>query len=394
MAVGSDGSRFAVRVGARLVLYISESEELAAFCERIGSSRVIAVDTEFVRERTYYPRLCLVQVAIHDEAASIDPILVGDLSPLVALLEDPSITKVFHACVQDLEVLQGTLGCTVSPIFDTQLAAAFLGSRLQIGLAALVKDFCGVTLAKGESLTDWERRPLSADQLRYAEEDVVYLPSVYDRMVQDLSRLGRLGWMQPELELLVAQGEREAPENAYVHLKRVSTLTRRQLAIAREVCAWREREAARRDQPRRWVVNDEVIVEVCRMQPRNVRRLRTIRGTDQLSEKSCREVLEAIERGRACPAEQCPHADRHARPSVETQSVLDLMNALLRLVAESEGIAPQLIATRDDLHDFLMSHKHGRLREGWRYEICGRQMQALLSGELGLTVRKGRLELV
>lgn len=375
-------------------LYICDEAELAAFCDRVSSAKVLAVDTEFVRERTYYPRLCLVQLASYDEAACIDPILIDDLSPLVRILEDASVTKVFHACVQDLEVLQGSLGCSVRSVFDTQLAAAFLGSRLQIGLAALVKEYSGVTLAKGESLTDWERRPLRAEQLRYAEEDVIYLPRIYDRMVADLSRLGRLGWMAPELELLAAHGERALPEEAYIHLKRVSTLTRRQLALAREVCAWREIEAAQRDQPRRWVVSDEVIVEICRMQPRSVKRLRSVRGTDQLSERACKEILEAVERGRACPAEACPQADRHARPSVETQSVLDLMNALLRLIAEREGVASQLIATRDDLHDFLTRSKRGRLAEGWRYEICGQEMERLLSGDLGLTVRKGRLELV
>lgn len=375
-------------------LYICDAAELAAFCDRVSSAKVLAVDTEFVRERTYYPRLCLVQLASYDEAACIDPILIDDLSPLVRILEDASVTKVFHACVQDLEVLQGALRCSVRSVFDTQLAAAFLGSRLQIGLAALVKDYSGVTLAKGESLTDWERRPLRAEQLRYAEEDVIYLPRIYDRMVADLSRLGRLGWMAPELELLAAHGERALPEEAYIHLKRVSTLTRRQLALAREVCAWRENEAARRDQPRRWVVSDEVIVEICRMQPRSVKRLRSVRGTDQLSERACKEILEAVERGRACPAEACPQADRHARPSVETQSVLDLMNALLRLIAEREGVASQLIATRDDLHDFLTRSQRGRLAEGWRYEICGQEMERLLSGDLGLTVRKGRLELV
>lgn len=375
-------------------MYISGAEELAEFCARIEKNHVIAVDTEFVRERTYYPKLCLVQVATYDEAASIDPILIDDLSPLARLLEDERVTKVFHACAQDLEVLQGGLGCTVRSVFDTQLGAAFLGSRLQIGLGALVKDYTGVDLAKGEALSDWERRPLDEEQLAYAEDDVRYLPRIYDRMVSELARLGRLAWMEPELSALTAKGERPDPMEAYIHLKRVSTLTRRQLAIAREVCAWREREAAVRNLPRRWVMTDEVVVEMCRMQPRTVQRLRKIRGTDQLSEHACTELVAAVARGVACPAELCPRTDRHARPSSETQSVLDLMNALLRLVAEREGVASQLIATRDDLHDFLTKRSKARLAEGWRYEICGRQMDRLLSGELGLTIHKGHLEIV
>ncbi len=375
-------------------MYICRQEDLAAFCERVAGSKVLAVDTEFVREKTYYPKLCLVQVATHDDVACVDPLLIEDLSPLAALLEDESITKVFHACTQDLEVLQGSLRCSVRSVFDTQLAAAFLGSRLQIGLAALVKDFANVTIPKGESLTDWERRPLEPSQLAYAEDDVIYLPRIYDRMVADLARLNRLGWMEPELAELAKRGSGQDPQTAYTHLKRVSTLTRRQLAIARELAAWREEQAATRNLPRRWIVSDEVIVEACRMQPRNVRRLKLIRGTDNLSAAACEQVLNCISRGLACPAEDCPRADRHARPSTETQSVLDLMNALLRLISEREGVASQLIATRDDLHDFLCHKQRGRLAEDWRYDICGKQMEQLLSGDLGLTVRNGRLELV
>ena len=159
-------------------MYITSKEDLDAFCSRVAHARVIAVDTEFLREKTYHPKLCLVQVATADEAAAIDPLAIDDLSPLVRLFEDPNITKVFHACTQDLEVLQDALGCVPAPVFDTQLAAAFLGLRQQIGYGALVESYCGVRLPKAESLTDWSRRPLDEDQLRYAEDDVIYLPEI------------------------------------------------------------------------------------------------------------------------------------------------------------------------------------------------------------------------
>ena len=162
-------------------MFISDYDQLSAFCEQAASSRILAVDTEFLREKTYYPKLCLIQVATHDELASIDPLAIEDLSPLRALFEDPRITKVFHACTQDLEVILYAMGCVVAPVFDTQLAAAYLGMRQQVGYGALVERYTGVHLPKADSLTDWSRRPLDAEQLAYAEDDVRFLPGIWPK---------------------------------------------------------------------------------------------------------------------------------------------------------------------------------------------------------------------
>lgn len=355
---------------------------------------MLAVDTEFLRERTYYPRLCLVQVGTGDEIAAIDPILISDLSPLARLLTDDRIVKVFHACTQDLEVLYDHLGCVTTPVFDTQVAASFLGHRAQIGYGPLVEAYTGVHLAKAEALTDWSRRPLDPEQLRYAEDDVRYLPGIYREMVDELVRRDRLGWVEPEIQEIAdpRQFERR-PRDAYRHLKRSNSLTRRQLAIAREVCAWRETTAAERDIPRKWVLSDEVIVEVCRRSPKTADRLRRIRGTEQLSGRDLEAVVGAVRRGVDCPAEELPPTRHHARPSLETESVVDLMNAVLRLKSEESGIATQVIATRDDLMDFV-GRGGGRLSRGWRHELVGSSLERLLSGEIGLTVREGRIEIL
>ena len=376
-------------------MYLSTQAELASFCERAASSRVLAVDTEFLREKTFFPKLCLVQVAAGDDIAAIDPLLIEDLSPLARLFGDPSITKVLHACSQDLEVILDGMGVVCAPVFDTQLAAAFLGMRQQVSYGSLVEAYCGVHLPKAESLTDWSRRPLDAEQLRYAEDDVRYLPGIYDRMISQLVEGDRLTWVAPEMsQLCDVSRVRRDPRESYQRLRRASSLTRRQLAVAREVCAWREGVAAAHDIPRKWVVSDEVVVEVCKRAPTTVERLRRIRGTDQISESDARALVEAVVKGTACPAEQCPKVTRHPRPSAETEGVIDLMYAVLRLVSEKSGVATQLIATRDDLLEFLQNRRGSRLSRDWRWELAGKTLDQLLSGEVGLTVKNGSIELL
>lgn len=376
-------------------MYLSTKNELEQFCQQASAAKVIAVDTEFLRERTYFPKLCLVQVAAGDNIAAIDPILIDDLTPLAELFEDPSVTKVFHACGQDLEVLLDGMGVTCAPVFDTQLAAAFLGLRQQVSYASLVESYCGVRLPKAESLTDWSRRPLDPEQLTYAEDDVRYLPGIYDRMMAELIERDRLSWVAPEMEALCDPTRiKRDPREAYRRLRRAGSLTRRQLAVAREACAWREETAARRDLPRKWVASDEVIVEVCKRTPATLDRLRRIRGTDQIGEGDARSLLAAVARGAACPADECPKMERHARPSADTESVIDLMYAVLRLISERSGVATQLIATRDDLLEFVQDRGSSSLASGWRHELAGSTLERLLAGEVGLTVRDGRIELL
>ena len=376
-------------------MYVSTQSELADFCELARASEVLAVDTEFLREKTYYPKLCLVQVAAGDAIAAIDPIAIEDLSPLAELLCDPTVTKVLHACSQDIEVILDGMGCACAPVFDTQVAASFLGMRQQVSYGSLVEAYCGVRLPKAESLTDWSRRPLDPEQLAYAEDDVRYLPGIYDRMMSELTDRDRLSWVLPEMaELCDPERFRRDPREAYLRLRRAGSLTRRQLAVAREACAWREEAAAQRDIPRRWVASDEVLVEVCKRSPSTLERLRRIRGTDQLSDRDARALIEAVSRGLSCPADECPKAARHVRPPAEAEGVVDLMYAVLRLVSERSGVATQIIATRDDLLEFLQDQEGSRLSSSWRWELAGETLSRLLAGEVGLTVKGGRIELL
>ena len=377
-------------------MYISTYEELSAFCDRASRYPAIAIDTEFLREKTFHPRLCLVQAATPDESVAIDPLAIDDLSPLADFMENEQVVKVFHACSQDMEVLYNTLGALPAPIFDTQVAAAFLGERLQISYHNLVQSFCNVSLPKTESLTDWSRRPLTPKQIEYAIDDVRYLITCYKVMTDRLEEEGRLSWVLDETRPLAALSHYKTDRRqAYKRVKRISSCTRKQLAVARELAAWREDRAERHNIPRKWVMSDDVLLALVKRAPRDVTGFRGIRGTEQLSERDVDGALVAIANGVRCPAENYPAAF-HVRKgaSAELESVTDLMYALIRLVSERSGVATAMIASRDDLVGYVECPEKSPLRDGWRFELVGTLLDDLLAGNMGLTVKDKKVEVL
>lgn len=377
-------------------MYISTNEDLTAFCKRARAFSAIAIDTEFLREKTYHAKLCLVQVATPDECVVIDPLAIDDLGPLAELMTDVDTLKVFHACSQDMEVLCHALGSVPAPIFDTQVAAGFLGERAQCSYHNLVSTFCGVSLPKTESLTDWSRRPLSPKQIEYALDDVRYLIDAYRVIESKLHSLGRTAWVRDEIRPLADPAHyRSDPRAAFKRVKRVNACTRRQLAVARELASWREQRAETRDIPRKWVMSDEVLLALCKRAPQTVEDFRAVRGTEQLSARDVEVALDAIARGRRCPQENLPSIGRaHRSPAPELESVIDLMYALIRLVSERSGVATSLIVSRDGLLDYIEHPERSPLREGWRFELVGTLMDDLLQGNIGLTVKDGALEIL
>lgn len=377
-------------------MYISTYEDLSALCARARGFSAVAIDTEFLRERTYHAKLCLVQVATPDECAVIDPLAIDDLSPMADLMADVDTLKVFHACSQDMEVLNHALGVCPAPIFDTQVAAGFLGERAQCSYHNLVHSFCGVSLPKTESLTDWSRRPLSPQQIEYAVDDVRYLIDAYRTIESKLHSLGRTAWVRDEIRPLADPAHyRTDPRAAFKRVKRVNACTRRQLAVARELAAWREQRAETRDVPRKWVMSDEVLLALCKRAPKTVEDFRAVRGTEQLSARDVEVALDAIARGRRCPADNLPSVGRaHRTPAPELESVIDLMYALIRLVSERSGVATSLIISRDGLLDYIDRPERSPLREGWRFELVGTLIDDLLRGDIGLTVKDGALEIL
>ena len=374
-------------------MYIATQENLAAFVERARSSSVLAIDTEFLREKTYYAKLCLLQMATDDEVVIVDPFEMDDLSVLAPLLTDERIVKLFHAAGQDLEIILREVGVLPRPVFDTQIAAALLGHTQQIGYAALVHAECGVSLKKIDSFTDWSRRPLSASQRDYAADDVVYLPRLYAGMRAALEEKGRLHWLDHDFEELSDPARYEANERErFRRLKRVSQLSRRQLSAAREVAAWRELEAQRRDVPRKWVVTDEQIVEACKREARTIDELFMVRGlSDRLSTKDARAVVSLISSALSAPPDTWPELDRCGKSEPNVDAELDLMSALVRLRAKENGIAFPTLASHDDLARVARGYREGvDLLRGWRRAIVGEELLELLDGRLTLSLDGGR----
>lgn len=375
-------------------MYLADQASLEAFVERAMGAEVLAIDTEFLREKTYYPKLCLLQMATDDEVAIVDPLTVDDLGVLAPLLEDERTMKLFHAGGQDIEILLREVGSMPRPLFDTQVAAALLGHTQQIGYGALVHAECGVTLKKTDSFTDWSRRPLSDSQIDYAADDVIYLPRLYRKMKGKLESKGRLGWLAPDFEeMMNPEKYSEDPMLRYRRLKRVAQLNGRQLAAAREFAAWREEEARKRDMPRKWLVSDEQIVEACRRDARTIDDLYMVRGVrEKLPVRDAREVLARMNKATSRPKNEWPELDKPSRSERNVDASLDLMCALVRLRAKENGVAMQTLASHSDLTALARGHFEGiDLMRGWRRALVGDELVDLLEGRIALSLVKGEL---
>lgn len=376
-------------------MYIDDQDSLESFAERARSARVLAVDTEFLREKTYYPKLCLVQLSADDEVAVVDPFAVGSLDPLIPLFSDPAIVKVFHAGRQDLEIILHETGMLPAPVFDTQVAAALLGHTQQIGLASLVHAELGVQLRKTDSFTDWSCRPLSESQMRYAAEDVVHLPKLYAKMKGKLESLGRLDWLRHDFEELSDEGLYRVDERErYRRLKRSNQLSRRQLAAAREMAAWREIQAQTRNIPRKWVLTDEQIVEACKREPRSIDDLYMVRGMrEKLPVPDARTLVKLVASALDSPPDAWPEPDRPGKSERNVDFQIDLMTALVRLRAKENGIAVPTLASHDDLAKVARGYRDDvELLRGWRRTIVGEELLDLLEGRISLSLDGSRLK--
>lgn len=368
-------------------MYIANQESLEAFVERARSSSVLAIDTEFLREKTYYAKLCLLQMATDDEVVIVDPFEVSDLKVLAPLMENESIVKLFHAGGQDLEIILREIGVLPTPLFDTQVAASLLGQSQQIGYGALVHSVCGVSLKKVDSFTDWSRRPLTESQIDYAADDVVYLPKMYASMSESLRKKGRLGWVARDFaEMSDPATYATCARERYRRLKRGNQLSRRQLAAAREVAEWREIEAQRRNIPRKWVLTDEQIVEACKRDAKTIDDLFMVRGMrERLSTRDARAIVALMVKAYNMPESEWPELDRSSRNEPNVDSETDLMTALVRLRARENDIAMQVLASHGDLAQVARGHLEGvDVMRGWRREIVGDELLDLLAGRVSL----------
>jgi ribonuclease D len=364
---------------------ITDSAILAAFCTRLHGETFVTVDTEFMRDRTYWPKLCLVQVGGEQEAAAIDPLAPGiDLGPLLDLMGDTGVLKVMHAARQDLEIFY-RLGRMPLPLFDTQVAAMVCGFGEEVAYDTLVSRLAKAQLDKSSRFTDWARRPLSPAQITYALGDVTHLRTVYRALVAEIERRGRTAWVEEELAGLTDPALFEPPaEEAWKRLK-IRTRDRQFLAIVQELATWRELEARRRDLPRARIIRDDLLMEVAASRPRSVEELRSLERVN-VDRESAAGIVATVAKALAIPKDRLPRLPEHVQLPRGIGPVVDLLRVLLKQRSEAEDVAQRLIATGSDLEAIAADDEaEVPALHGWRFEIFGRDALALKRGELALT---------
>jgi ribonuclease D len=354
----------------------------------------VTVDTEFLRETTYYPLLCVAQMASPAEAVVIDALATGiDLAPFFALMANEKIVKVFHAARQDIEIVWNMAKTIPHPIVDTQVAAMVLGYGDSISYDQLVQRITGDTLDKSHRFTDWTRRPLSDAQIAYAVSDVTHLRDVYLKLATDLEKQARSNWVEAEMDVLTSpETYRADPERAWERLK--SRVRKpKELAILIEVAAWREREAQNRDVPRGRVIKDEVIGDIAVQAPTTIERLGHLRSLPKGFERSRwgEQIIDAVKRGIERDPKTLPRLDRF-RPAANGAAIVELLKVLLRMTAERHGVAAKVIATVDDL-DRIAADDAADVpaMKGWRRELFGDKALALKHGRLALAIDEGKV---
>jgi ribonuclease D len=373
---------------------ITKTKKLAEACARLARHPFVTVDTEFLRESTYYPILCVAQLASTEEAMVVDALADGiDLAPFFELMADEKVVKVFHAARQDIEICWHAANVIPAPLVDTQVAAMVLGYGDSISYDQLVARITGDNLDKSHRFTDWTRRPLSPAQLNYAVSDVTHLRDVYLKLSADLDKQGRTDWMREEMKVLTsAETYRSEPQHAWERLK-TRVRKPRELAVLMEVAAWREQEAQSRDVPRGRVLKDDVIGDVAVQAPTSIERLGSLRSLPKGFERSKwgEAIVEAVKRGLARDPKTLPRLER-ARPVVNGQATVELLKVLLRMTAERHGVAAKVIATVDDL-ERIASDDAAEVPalSGWRRDLFGEKALALKHGRLSLAVENGRV---
>jgi ribonuclease D len=374
---------------------IATTPDLTQLCADLARQPFVAVDTEFMRESTFWPKLCLVQLAAPGLEAIVDPMAEGiDLAPFFELMGDPRVVKVFHAARQDIEIVYIKAGLVPKPVFDTQVAAMVCGFGDSISYVNLVKRITNRDLDKSSRFTDWSRRPLSERQLSYALGDVTHLRDVYRHLSAELERSGRTHWLAEEMAALTDPATYEvAPEAAWKRLK-LKVRNRKALAVLIELAAWRERAAQSQDVPRARVLRDEALYDIANQQPVETGKLSELRTLSDGFARSARarEIVEAVKRGLARDPKSLPPLEHGPSLPAEAGAMVDLLRVLLKAAAGRHGVAPRLIADSEDLERIAMEAEPdiGALK-GWRRELFGEDALRLKRGELALGMRRGEV---
>ncbi len=378
--------------------YINKPEQLNDLCQRIENAPWIAIDTEFLREKTYYPQFCLLQLATPEWVACVDPITLPNLGQLFNAIYNPTVTKVFHSCRQDLEIFYQLTGKLPTPIFDTQIAAPLLGFPESTGYGALVSSFLNINLNKAHTRADWSARPLSRDEIQYAADDVIYLCKIYQKMVKQLTDLRRIDWLGDDFAALENVEQYEVtPENAWLRIKGKNKLTGKQLSIIQVISQWREVTAQKENRPKNWLLRDEQVLDFAKLQPENNEALSKIRGlNERVINYHGKTLCTLIKTARNSPPIPIPeYAKSISSKNQQQEAIVDILFALVRIRAEENSLNPTSLATRNDLEALLNGETEDcLLLRGWRFSMVGKELQQLLSGEVQLKITDGLLQFI
>jgi len=376
--------------------FIETHSALVELCQQLENSPWLALDTEFMREKTYYPKLCLIQICNGKMSACIDPLVIDDLSPLKDLIYDSPATKIFHAASQDLEIFLMTWKSLPSPLFDSQLAATLLGLGDQIGYGNLVQKYLGISLEKTQSRTDWSARPLDLDQLRYAHDDVIYLGQVYEKMQQDLEQQKRRHWLNEDFEKLT-KTETYLPQyhKIWTKVKGKQHLKGIQIVILNSLATWREEFAIASNRPKRWILKDEVLIDLAKRQPKNLTQLQKIRGMEGKFLKNHAEtLLGLIDKAINLPKEDWPKIEKiPTKATPDQEALIDLLMCGLRVIANQHNIMSSMIASRKEIEKLAKGNDNIELLSGWRKSLAGDDLVKLLNNQLQLNIHQGKVRL-
>ena len=378
------------------VQFIDTLEALSQICKTFSDSNFLAVDTEFERQTTYYPKLALVQICDGKQLALIDPLALKDLTPLMNLLYQPAIIKVFHSARQDLEIFYFLQGSVPENIFDTQIAAALSGFGEQIGYANLVKQLLNIELDKSQTRTDWLKRPLTQKQLTYAADDVRHLAELYPIQKQQLEQQDRLQWLRDDFDFLSSSSTyAPAPQTMWCKIRGVNRLKKQQLAIIQKLTAWREQQAIERNRPRRRILSDEALIALSVNAPATQEELyQNYKLNRAFLNHHAADLMTLIQKGLQTPDQDCPVLPSYQKLSQDEEALADCLMAVLHMSARDNQISPACLCSRKELNALIQGRRDLAILSGWRKELAGNDLLLFLEGKKLLSYHSGRLRLV
>lgn len=371
---------------------VTSQQELEQCCNALAGSSFLAIDTEFLREKTYYSKLALIQVANESLTYIIDPIAIENLDIFFELINNTAITKVLHSASQDYEIFYNLQGELPKPIFDTQVAASLLGYGEQIGYANLVKNLLDIEVDKSQTRTDWTRRPLNAKQLDYAASDVIYLAQIYPIMQNKLEELGRTEWLNDDFKQLTERSRYQVDQRTmWKKIKSANRLPAKKLSIVQELADWRETQAIKRNIPRKRAMSDDVIVDIANQQPKTITELKEIRQINpRLSDKDMEQLLNCIHTGLSKPEAEWPRFARKHKANTEESAIIEILSAIIQLKAAENNISPAFICNKKDLVNLVAGETESILYQGWRNVLVGETLKRFLAGELRLHIQNNK----